>query len=90
MKVYIAGPITTDPKYREKFMNAEVKMKQCGYKVVNPAKNKCESYEEYIDTGLRQLMECDTIYLLKGWETSRGASLEAHYAEVKGLRIFEQ
>ena len=90
MKVYIAGPITTDPKYREKFMTAEVKMKQCGYKVVNPAKNKCESYEEHIDTGLRQLMECDTIYLLKGWETSRGESLEAHYAEVKGLRIFEQ
>jgi hypothetical protein len=37
---------------------------------------------------IRQLMTCDAIYMLKGWEKSKGASLEHHIAKELGLEIY--
>lgn len=76
--------------YNEKFEEMERKMTARGYKVMNPAKNHCDTYEDYIRTGLKQLMGCDTIVMLKGWEESRGARLEKHYAEIVGMEIILQ
>lgn len=35
--VYLAGKITDDPFYRSKFYEAQKKLEECGYIVVNPA-----------------------------------------------------
>ena len=70
MKVYIAGAITDNPNYKEQFNKAEEKLKEAGYEVINPAKNQGYTYREYINAGLFQLMSCDAIYLLKGYERS--------------------
>lgn len=85
MKVYIAGPITNDPDYMAKFQAAEERLLAEGYQVVNPAKNQGYSYKEYIDIGLFELMHCDAIYLLNGYETSKGAGVEYHYALVTDM-----
>lgn len=37
MKVYIAGKITGDPNYREKFQQAADELKGGGHVVMNPA-----------------------------------------------------
>lgn len=86
-KVYIAGAITDNPNYEEQFKAAEERLKERGYEVFNPAKNQGYTYREYINMGLFELMHCDAIYLLKGYENSTGATLEHDYARTVGLKI---
>ncbi len=80
MKVYIAGAISDNPYYKEQFAEAEKMLTEQGYEVYNPAKNQGYSYKDYIDIGLYELSRCDAIYLLKGYEKSKGAMLEYLYA----------
>ena len=90
MKIYIAGSITNDPNYKRRFVIAEYKIKGLGHTPLNPCKQLGFTYREYINMGLCELMHCDAIYLLKGWEHSGGACLEKHYAKVIGLEIFKE
>lgn len=90
MKIYIAGSITNNPNYIEQFTEAEKKLRAKGYEVVNPVKPEGNAYKWYIDEGLKQLMECDAIYMLIGWINSQGASLEFRYADTVDLPIYIQ
>ncbi len=90
MKVYIAGKITGNPDYIKQFAEAEEELKASGHTVLNPVKNKGFSYKEYIDMGLCELMKCDGIYLLDGWQESSGARLEFLYAMVTGMVAVEE
>ena len=90
MKIYIAGAITRNPNYKAQFATAEERLLAEGHAVVNPVKNKGFSYKEYIDMGLNELMRCDAIYLLEGWEFSYGARLEFFYASTVGLKVFKE
>lgn len=91
--IYIAGPITGVDGYEETFNNAEKELEDLGFIVCNPIKPGLvdgADYKYYIDRGLKMLMECDGIYLLKGFNKSKGALLEWHYAFVNGLTILMQ
>ena len=88
MKIYIAGAITNNPFYKEQFAKAEKELTERGHAVINPSKNPGNSYKDYIDTGLFELMKCDAIYLLDGWEKSDGANLEYVYAVTTGMEIY--
>ena len=91
MKVYIAGAISKNLyHYQEEFSNAEQWLLGQGYEVINPAKNQGYSYKDYIDTGLFELMHCEAIYMLKGYEKSKGALLEIHYAIATDMKILYQ
>lgn len=87
-KIYISGRITGYAYYKQHFQRVEDQLTEEGWAVTNPAKNHgCESYKEWIDIGLFQLMQCKAIYMLKGWENSRGAKLEHDYAQAAGLLV---
>lgn len=90
MKVYIAGAITNNPTFKEQFEAAEERLKTDGHEVINPAKNQGYTYREYINIGLFELMHCEAIYMLSGWEKSTGARLEHEYAKAVGLTIWYQ
>jgi len=93
MKIYIAGPMTGYEDFNyPAFHAAERKLALCD--VCNPARNfegiQDLPYKEYIRQDIKTLLECDAIYLLCGWENSRGARLEKHIADVLGLEIHFQ
>lgn len=92
MRVYISGGITNVPNYMDNFTIAEISLKQRGYEVVNPAKinallpTSCE-YEDYMKMSICELSLCDTIYMLKGYQTSKGALRELEYAKEHDYKI---
>lgn len=92
MKVYISGKITGDADYKQKFANAEEMARAVGFEVFNPARVSDEGkpWEWYMKQDIKELMDCDAILLLKGWEESRGARLEAYIASQLKIKIYEE
>ncbi|SFK99406.1 protein of unknown function [Porphyromonadaceae bacterium KH3CP3RA] len=95
MKVYISGPITgiVLPVAIARFNDAELRLQEMGFDVVNPMDNGVPitaEWSEHIREDIRLMLDCNAIYLLKGWENSKGAALEKHIAEKLGFTIIEQ
>lgn len=90
MRIYIAGSITNNPNYMHDFEKAEKELLERGHEVLNPAKNNGSSYKEYIDKGLKQLMSSEAVFMLKGYQESKGALLEHYYAQAVGIEIIYQ
>jgi hypothetical protein len=42
----------------------------------------------YMRKGLVELCECQTIYMLEGWQDSKGARLEYHVAKEFGMSVY--
>lgn len=78
LAVYIAGPISRDPEYKEKFAAAEARLKAAGYFAMNPAVLPYPGlpYESYMRISGAMLHECGAIHMLPGWENSPGAVVE--------------
>ena len=85
MKIYIAGKITgfTREEYCAKFSAMQRELERQGHKVMNPAYvNATDGFEheEYLHVCYAMLDVCDTVYMLRDWQTSKGARLELQYA----------
>lgn len=82
MTVYIAGKITGDPNYKEKFCKYQKELEDRGYIVLNPAMLPPSgfTYEAYLRMSSATLRECDSVLFLTGWEDSNGARQEFELA----------
>lgn len=98
--IYIAGPIagTTDFVYRFGVARGEVAL--LGYKPVcpielngvdeNSRREDSDHRLAYLRRDIAALIHCDGIYLLRGWENSRGARLEKLVADGLNLLVLYQ
>lgn len=91
MTTYIAGPMSGLPEFNYPAFNVVAMMlRAAGVEVRNPAEHNHgtdKPYDFYLRHGLRMLLECDEIIMLRGWENSRGACLEHTVAQALGMRI---
>lgn len=93
MKIYISGKITGTTDYMERFAAAEEKLVAEGHTPINPAKVNSNlpegtTWAEYMDVSLVLLGMCTAIYMLKGWEDSRGARVEFNEATKRGYTVY--
>ena len=101
-RIYIAGPMSGIESLNVKDFNAaEEYLQSLGYEVCNPAKiNQYLIAKQIKDGGitkaelkkcarndLAELLTCNVIYMLNGWETSTGARAEHAVAVWIGLSI---
>jgi hypothetical protein len=72
------------------FHSAAAHLRTYGYTVINPAEinpDQSMSWEDCMRKDIAELVTCAAIYLLPGWEKSKGAVLEHHIAYRLGLHI---
>lgn len=80
--VYIAGKISGDPNYKEKFNTVQKILEAKGWIVLNPAWLPSEGfeYEAYMRMSMAMLIECDAVCFLPDWKESKGAAQEISIA----------
>lgn len=96
--IYISGRITGNKNWEKQFQQAEeylVKLGFSKYQIINPLKLESQvtikkTYVNYMRNDIKHLINCDDIYMLRGWWRSKGARLERHIAKVLGLEIIYQ
>lgn len=95
-RVYISGPITGMPnENKEAFQKYEDKFRNIGLEPVNPhklftekeliefekkLKNDEERWAAFMKKDIAELVNCDLIAVLPGWEKSKGANIEVRIA----------
>lgn len=87
--VYLSGPMTGLPDYNYPAFNAEAaRLRAIGYVVENPAENpEQDSWRTYMRAALVQLLRCESLAMLPGWERSRGARIEYDLARDLGMSV---
>jgi hypothetical protein len=93
LKCYISGKITGIDNYEKLFSDAENYLLSKGYDVVNPVKlnhDHDKSWESYMRVDLKALLDCDAIYMLKNFHSSKGAIIEKNLAYQLGIKIINE
>ncbi|WP_369050492.1 DUF4406 domain-containing protein [Burkholderia gladioli] len=92
MKLYLAGPMSGIAELNFPAFRAEaVRLRSLGFEIINPAEINADTTAAWLDcmrADIKQLVDCDGIALLDGWEGSRGAGVEHQLARGLGLRVF--
>lgn len=89
MRVYLSGPMSgiaesNFPAFREH----AARLRADGYEVVSPAEiQEAGTWELCLRNDIRELVTCDAIALMPGWESSKGANLELHIAHRLGMEV---
>ena len=93
LKIYISGKIAhmdLDERRRAFKMAADYWQLK-GYDVFNPFENGLSQEEDWHDhmrVDICALVDCDIIYMLSGWEHSKGAKLELDVASSCGIPVW--
>lgn len=92
MIVYISGKITGNENYKADFENAEKWLVENGYTPINPARLEIPNltYQQYMVLDYELIKFSDGIFMLGGWQGSKGACAELSYAKSLGKKVIYQ
>lgn len=85
-KLYVAGPMSGLPALNHPAFNAAASaLRDLGFEVENPAENHAPNdapaWGDWMRVSIQQMMKCDAVALLPGWQWSQGARVETRLAE---------
>ena len=91
-KVYISGPITGyDIEERKlSFLKTQHMLESLGYEAINPLDKDLPldaSWSQHMRADIALLIQCESIYMMPGWEHSHGCKLELDVATSCGIRL---
>ena len=91
-RIYISGAIAHHDIDERKaaFAAAARRLKSEGYTPVNPFENglpDSEDWRRHMRVDIGMLLQCGRIYMLRGWEFSKGAKLELDVASSCGIEV---
>ena len=91
-RIYISGAIAHHDLTERKaaFEHSDRYLNLKGYEAVNPFSNGLPDdvdWHEHMRVDIRMLLDCDYIYMLQGWEHSKGAKLELDVASSCGIKV---
>lgn len=89
MKIYLSGPMSgiQDNNFPA-FHDWAARLRAQGYEVVSPAEiQEAGTWELCLRADMREMLECEAIALMPGWENSKGANLELHVAHRVGMKV---
>ncbi len=94
-RCYISGGIAHYDLEERKaaFGRAAEELDKAGYLPINPFHNgvpQTAHFTKHMRKDIAMLLECDYIYMLKGWELSKGAKLELDVASSCGIKVLFQ
>ena len=78
---------------RANFRKASEYILSLGHLPSNPLNNGLDetcSWEKHMRADLKLMLDCDGIYLLKGYQNSKGAMIEYDLARILHYNIIEQ
>lgn len=87
-RIYLAGPMTGLPDNNYPAFHAEAaRLRAIGFHVESPAEGPAQdSWQSYMRVAIAQLVKCDAVALLPGWQLSRGAMVEHRLAISMGIK----
>jgi hypothetical protein len=92
MKIYISGAITNNPNAKAQFDKAKKTLVELNknYYPISPMDlphEHSKSWNAFMREDIKAMMDCQGIYLIEGWTTSKGARIEKELAQSLDFKI---
>ena len=95
MRLYLAGPMRGYTDSNHSMFDAVSKaLRKAGYEVFNPAESfggdQTLPFHVYMRLDISELLNCDAIVVLPGWQNSEGATVEVTVAQTINIPVLMQ
>ena len=78
--IYLSGPMTNDPNYRENLLIKK-------HNLTSDQAFLDENRNLFLREDVKAMLDCTKVVMLPGWKKSKGAKLERKIAEMLGMEV---